>query len=151
VIQRVSEASVTVVESDGSTRLAGAIGHGLLILVGIAADDTEADAVALGEKAATLRIFEDEAGKLNLGLLEVGGSALVVSNFTLFGDCRKGRRPSFTQAASGEQAKSLYLRVGAVLKQNGIPVEYGEFGATMRVALVNDGPITLLLDSRKLF
>lgn len=150
VVQRVSEAEVRVVEASGE-RLVGATGRGFLILVGVKTDDTTADALYLAEKAANLRVFEDSDGKLNLSLLEVGGSALVVSNFTLYGDCRKGRRPGFTNAASGEVAESLYRAFGARLQELGIPVQYGSFGNEMRVHLVNEGPVTLLLDSRKEF
>jgi len=150
VIQRVLRASVEVVDTE-NIREIGAIGAGFLILVGIRTDDTEADAHALAAKAAHLRVFEDEAGKLNRSLLETGGSALVISNFTLYGDCRKGRRPSFTEAAPGPQADALYRSFGAALAAQGVPVEYGAFGAEMRVGLVNDGPVTLLLDSRKQF
>lgn len=150
VVQRVSRAAVRVIE-EGNAREAGAIGNGLLVLVGVSGEDAEADARYLAEKVAGLRIFEDEEGKLNRSLLETGGSALVVSNFTLYGDCRKGRRPSFTEAASGTLANELYQKFGQALAAQGVPVEYGEFGAQMEVELLNDGPITLLLDSRRNF
>lgn len=150
VVQRVSEASVSVLEG-GEERLLSEIGHGFLLLVGVKNDDTEADAVAMAEKVANLRVFEDENGKLNLSLLETEGSAIVVSNFTLYGDCRKGRRPGFTEAASGEVAESLYRTFGEKLRGFGVPVSYGAFGCEMRVSLINAGPITLLLDSRKGF
>ena len=150
VVQRVIRASVQVVEGE-SLREIGSIGKGLLVLVGVRQDDTEEDARALGDKVAGLRIFEDENGKLNLSLLETGGSALVVSNFTLYGDCRKGRRPSFTEAASGALAESLYHAFGSRLASQSIPTAYGTFGAEMQVSLINDGPVTLLLDSRRVF
>jgi D-tyrosyl-tRNA(Tyr) deacylase len=150
VVQRVLRAEVSVVEGE-ARREVGRIGNGLLILVGVRTDDTEADARALADKIAGLRILEDEAGRLNLSLLETGGSALVVSNFTLYGDCRKGRRPSFTEAAPGPLAQSLYESFGSALQAQGVPVQYGAFGAEMQVMLVNDGPVTLLLDSRRIF
>ena len=146
VVQRVSSAFVTRME--GAERCeTGRIGAGLLILVGVRTDDTEADARWLADKIAGLRIFEDEFGKLNLALRDVRGSALVVSNFTLYGDCRKGRRPSFSEAASGELARTLYERFGALLEAHEIPVKYGVFGAEMQVSLSNDGPVTLVMDS----
>lgn len=170
VVQRVSEASVRIIEhaanplenasensegktgaADESTRIVGRIGRGFLILVGVHIEDVEADARSLAEKIAHLRVWEDEHGKLNRSLLSVVGSALVVSNFTLYADCRKGRRPSFTEAAKGERAHALYHALGTHLAAQGVPVQWGEFGAQMQVALVNDGPITLLLDSRKAF
>ncbi len=150
VVQRVLRAAVSLVEA-GETREIGAIGPGFLVLVGVHSDDTEAEARALADKIANLRVFEDEAGKLNRSLLETGGSALVVSNFTLYGDCRKGLRPSFTEAASGPLAEALYQAFGAALAEQGVPVQYGAFGAEMQVSLVNDGPVTLLLDSRRVF
>jgi D-tyrosyl-tRNA(Tyr) deacylase len=150
VVQRVREASVLVVEGE-QRRAVGSIAHGLMILIGVGTDDTEADARTLADKIAGLRVFEDDEAKLNLSLLDTGGAALVVSNFTLFGDCRKGRRPSFTAAAPGPQAEILYRQFGEALAAQGAPVQYGEFGAQMEVRLVNDGPVTLLLDSRKLF
>jgi D-aminoacyl-tRNA deacylase len=146
VIQRVSEARV-----DTAGELSARIGPGLLILLGVRTDDSEEDARYLAEKVANLRIFEDSEGKLNLSLLETGGAALSVSNFTLYGDARKGRRPGFTEAANGEVARSLYELFGARLETLGVPVQYGSFGQEMKVSLVNDGPVTLLLDSRKQF
>lgn len=139
-----------VVEGE-NRREVGAVAQGFLVLVGVGMEDTEADAQALADKIAGLRVFEDAEGKLNLSVLDIGGEALVVSNFTLFGDCRKGRRPSFTAAAPGAQAESLYQQFGKALEAQGVPVQYGAFGAQMEVRLINDGPITLLLDSRKLF
>lgn len=150
VVQRVSEASVSVVE-EGEERPLSSIEQGFLLLVGVKSDDTDADATAMAEKVAHLRVFEDENGKLNLSLLETAGSAIVVSNFTLYGDCRKGRRPGFTEAAGGESAEKLYRAFGEKLQGFGIPVSYGAFGCEMRVRLTNAGPITLLLDSRKGF
>ena len=150
VVQRVLEASVTVVEGDVG-RETGRIGAGLLVLVGVHSDDTEEDARALADKIANLRVLEDADGKLNLSLLDKAQPALVVSNFTLYGDCRKGRRPSFVEAARGEQAERLYQSFGAFLAGFGVETRYGVFGAEMRVSLVNDGPVTLLLDSRKVF
>ncbi len=150
VVQRVLSASVSVVE-EGLAHEIAQIERGFLVLVGVRIDDKQEDAQALADKVAHLRVLEDEAGKLNLSLLDMHGSALVVSNFTLYGDCRKGRRPSFTESGSGPQAESLYHAFGAALAGYGVPVRYGQFGAEMRVALVNDGPVTLLLDSRRLF
>ncbi|MCW3051425.1 MAG: D-tyrosyl-tRNA(Tyr) deacylase [Chthonomonadales bacterium] len=151
VVQRVQEASVTVVEGE-IRREVSTVAHGFLILIGVGMEDTEADARALADKIAGLRVFQDEENKMNRSLLDVGGGALVISNFTLFGDCRKGRRPSFTAAAPGPQAEVLYRQFGEALAAQGIsPLQYGEFGAHMEVRLINDGPVTLLLDSRKLF
>jgi len=145
VIQRVSEASVEV-----AGRVVGAVGQGLLVLLGVGHGDGEAEAWLLAEKTAQLRIFSDEAGKFNLSLAEVGGGALVVSQFTLFADTRKGRRPSFTDAAPPELAGPLVDAYAAALRAHGVPVEQGVFGAAMRVALVNDGPVTIILDSAAL-
>ncbi|MBI2434485.1 MAG: D-tyrosyl-tRNA(Tyr) deacylase [Candidatus Hydrogenedentes bacterium] len=146
VVQRVTEASVSV-----GDRTTGAIEGGLMVLVGVDTADTEADATYLAEKIAGLRIFSNSESKFNLSLEDVGGAVLLVSQFTLHGDCRKGRRPSFTQAARPDQAIPLYERVAELLRARGIRVETGEFGAHMQVHLVNDGPVTLLLDSRKAF
>ena len=142
VVQRVSEASVTV---DG--QVVGAIGRGFLVLLGVTHTDGEAEALWLARKIAGLRIFEDEAGKFNLALAEVRGAALVVSQFTLYGDARKGRRPSFTDAARPEHAEPLCDRFVELLRAEGVPVETGVFGAMMAVQLVNDGPVTLWLDT----
>ena len=142
VVQRVSEASVRV-ESD----VVGRIGRGLLVLLGVAATDTEKDADYLSEKIAHLRIFEDPGGKLNRSLLEVSGEMLVVSQVTLLGDCRKGRRPSFSAAAEPALAARLYERFVRRTVQRGVPVQTGRFQALMAVSLVNDGPVTLIVDS----
>lgn len=150
VVQRVSRASVRNVEGETPVEV-GKVGMGFLVLVGVKSDDAEEDARFLAEKVANLRVFEDEEGKLNRALVEVGGGALVVSNFTLYGDCRKGRRPSFTEAAPGAQAETLYRKFGELLAAQGVTVEYGAFGAMMEIEQVNTGPITLLLDSRRGF
>jgi len=146
VVQRVSSASVTV-DND----VVGQIDSGFLVLLGVGVDDAESDTIILAEKIAGLRIFEDEHGKMNLSLKDVNGSMLVVSQFTLFGDCRKGRRPSFVEAARPDKAVSLYETFVAEVQGQGIPVETGRFQTHMDVQLVNDGPVTLLLDSRKAF
>ncbi len=142
VIQRVSHASVTV---DGET--VGAIDLGLAVLVGVTEGDGEKQARWLARKIAGLRIFEDEAGKFNLSLKDVGGSALVVSQFTLYADARKGRRPSFTHAAPPEVAEPLIERFGALLQAEGVPVQTGVFGARMQVTIHNQGPVTIILDT----
>ena len=144
VVQRVTEASVTV---DGT--VVGQIGRGFLVLLGIAGDDSEQDVVWLAGKIAGLRVFEDAEGKMNLGLSDVGGAVLLVSQFTLYGDCRKGRRPSFVEAARPEAAVPLYQSMVAELRGLSVPVETGTFQAHMDVRLLNDGPVTLLLDSRR--
>src|SRR3954454_21825573 len=146
VIQRVDRASVTV---DGAC--VGQIGLGWLVLLGVARGDTEADAAWLAEKLLNLRAFEDEQGKMNRSVLNVEGGILVVSQFTLLGDCRTGRRPSFTAAAEPAEAERLYRRFAARLAAAGLVVATGVFGAMMKVELVNEGPVTLLLDSRRLF
>ena len=144
VIQRVKSAQVCV---DG--RVSGKIGKGLLVLLGVGKGDGEDDLSFLASKIPDLRIFEDESGKFNLSLREIGGEILVVSQFTLFGDCRKGRRPSFTEAEEPSAAKRLYEQFILRLKEGGVPVQTGEFQAKMEVHLVNDGPVTLLLDSKQ--
>ncbi len=141
VIQRVTQASVRV---DG--RVVGAIQHGLAILVGVRVGDTEAEAHWMASKIATLRIFDDEAGKLNRSLLDVGGSALVVSQFTLYGDARQGRRPSYTEAAPPQAAEPLIRRLVELLEAEGVPVQTGIFRAHMLVEIHNDGPVTILLE-----
>jgi len=146
VVQRVSRARVSV---GGATT--GEIGAGLMILLGVGREDTAAVAAALAEKGANLRIFEDENGKMNLSLLDVKGSALVVSQFTLYGDARGGRRPSFIAAAPPEMAKALYEEFCGALRKQGVHVATGIFQAMMSVELVNEGPVTILLDSEKTF
>lgn len=146
VLQRVSRACVTVED-----KITGEIGSGLMILLGVGKEDTSATATTMAEKAANLRIFEDEQGKMNLSLLDVKGSALVVSQFTLYGDARGQRRPSFMAAASPELARTLYEEFCAALRGLGITVATGIFQAMMSVELVNEGPVTILLDSDKTF
>lgn len=145
VLQRAARASVSV-----GGQVVGEIGYGLVTLVGVAEGDTEAEADALAAKTATLRIFSDADGRFNESLLDVGGSALVVSQFTLHADVRKGRRPSFVAAARPETAEPLVERYAAGLMAAGVPVEQGRFGAEMQVELVNDGPFTIILDSADL-
>jgi D-aminoacyl-tRNA deacylase len=146
VVQRVSEARVVV---DGA--VVGAIGRGFAVLLGAAADDTEADLAYTLDKVTTLRVFEDTDGKMNLGLDDVGGALLVVSQFTLLGDCRKGRRPSFVHAMAPAPAEAMYEEFVRRARARGYTVATGNFGADMALHLVNDGPVTLLVDSRKLF
>jgi D-tyrosyl-tRNA(Tyr) deacylase len=146
VVQRVREAKVTVEETP-----VGSIGAGLLIFLGVGEEDREADANYLVDKIVNLRIFGDEAGKFNRSLTEIAGEVLVVSQFTLWGDCRKGRRPSFSHAATPELAERLYLHLVSAFQGRGIKTATGRFGAKMEVHLINDGPVTLLLDSRKEF
>lgn len=146
VVQRVSRASVTV---DG--KVTGEITAGLLILLGVGRDDTSSVVVRMAERITNLRIFEDDQRKMNLSLLDVRGSALVVSQFTLYGDARGQRRPSFVAAAPAEQAKKLYEEFAGALRSLGVTVATGVFGAMMSVELVNEGPVTILLDSDKTF
>ncbi len=146
VIQRVTHAEVRVADE-----VVGAIGRGFLVLLGVDADDTREDVITMAQKVAGLRVFEDEAGKMNLALADVGGAVLAVSQFTLYGDCRKGRRPSFIEAAPPELAQQLYNEFIAEVRGHGIRVETGRFQADMQVSLTNDGPVTLLVDSRKVF
>lgn len=146
VVQRVSRAKVTV-----AGEIAGEIGKGMLVLLGVADGDTADDAVTMADKLVGLRVFEDPDGKMNLALTEVGGAMLVVSQFTLLGDCRKGRRPSFIAAARPEVAEALYRTFVAEVQGRGITVATGRFQTHMDVELVNDGPVTLLVDSRKAF
>ncbi|MCS7300730.1 MAG: D-aminoacyl-tRNA deacylase [Fimbriimonadales bacterium] len=142
VLQRVQWAEVEV---DG--QIVGRIEQGALVLLGVHANDTVEQARWLAQKIAHLRFFEDEAGKLNRSVLEVGGAMLVVSNFTLYGDCRKGRRPSFTKSAPYEQGKQLYEQFCAFLQAEGVPVQTGVYGASMQVRLQNDGPVTLIVET----
>lgn len=146
VVQRVSSSSVTV---EGS--VIGSTQQGLLVLLGVADTDTATDVQYICDKVSHLRIFEDEEDKMNLSVLDVGGEVCVVSQFTLYGDVRKGRRPNFMKAAPPELAEQLYLEVVEAFKEKGIPVSTGQFQAHMKVALVNDGPVTILLDSSKGF
>jgi D-tyrosyl-tRNA(Tyr) deacylase len=146
VVQRVKEARVEV-----SGHQVSGIGTGLLIYVGVDRDDGLADVEYICEKVVGLRVFEDSAGKMNLSIQETGGSLLLVSQFTLYGDCRKGRRPSFSDAAPPEKAKSLYDSLVAKCREHGLDVKTGVFREMMKVYSINDGPVTLLLDSRKAF
>ncbi len=146
VVQRVSRAEVRV---DG--RATGRVGRGLAVLLGVARGDGEEDARLLADKVAALRVFEDAAGKMNLSVRDVSGGVLVVSQFTLLGDARKGNRPGFTDAAPPDEANALYERFCALLRERGLAVGTGVFRASMEVELVNEGPVTILLDSRRLF
>ena len=146
VVQRVTSASVTV--GDETT---GAIGPGLLVLIGVSREDTPADLKYIAEKVMHLRIFDDENGVMNKSVLDAGGAILAVSQFTLYGDARGGRRPSYFRAAPPEEANSMYKQLIAFWRKAGIPVETGRFRAEMQVSLVNDGPVTILLDSEKAF
>lgn len=146
VLQRVKYASVKV---DGET--VGSIGKGLLVFLGVCDDDTDADITYMADKISGLRIFEDEDEKMNLSVEDIGGEILVVSQFTLYGDCRKGKRPSFTSAGKPDYANMMYEKFIKVLNEKGFNTQHGVFGADMKVELLNDGPVTLLLDSKKLF
>jgi D-tyrosyl-tRNA(Tyr) deacylase len=143
VLQRVSQARVLV-----DQEVTGQIGRGLLVLLGVTGTDTQEQARWLADKVVSLRIFNDADGKMNCSLAEVGGGVLVVSQFTLYGDCRKGRRPSFVDAAGPEQAIPLYEAFVNAVRAQGVPTATGRFGAMMQVELVNDGPVTLIVDSR---
>jgi D-tyrosyl-tRNA(Tyr) deacylase len=143
VIQRVSQASVAV-----NGREVGSIAGGMLVLLGIEKNDEDSDIALLCRKLLSLRIFSDSAGKLNLSIQDINGAILVISQFTLYGDCRKGNRPSFSQAAPPEQARLLYDRFLSTIQRGGVHVETGEFQAMMEVSLVNDGPVTLIVDTR---
>ena len=145
ILTRVSSASVTI---DG--KVVGKIGKGFLILLGVGPEDTETESRYLAEKALGLRIFTDENDKMNLGLDAIGGEVLVVSQFTLYGNCRKGRRPSFTDAAGPELGNALYEKFLSICAELGYPPQHGEFGADMQVESVNDGPVTLILDTDQL-
>jgi len=144
VLQRVREGSVEV-----EGKIVGQIGKGLVLLLGATVGDGEKEVVYLADKCANLRIFEDQEGKMNLSVLEVGGEILVISQFTLYGDTRKGRRPSFTEALEPKEAEKLYLMFIDYLKEKGLKVEQGIFGAKMLVKIFNDGPVTFVLDSKE--
>ena len=146
VIQRVQRAQVEV-----GQQTIGAIGQGLLVFLGVCDADTQADVDYMAQKIMALRIFEDEQGKMNRSAADIGGELLIVSQFTLYGDCRKGRRPSFDAAGNPAHAKALYEAVIQACRAVGFKTEHGRFGADMQVSLQNDGPVTLLLDSKKLF
>lgn len=146
VIQRVTEASVTV-----EGEVIGKIGKGYMILIGVSAEDGDKDVKYMADKVPNLRIFEDEDGKMNRSILDVGGEILAVSQFTLYGDARGGRRPSFSTAAKPEMANELYVKLVEAWRAQGLHVETGRFRAEMQVALINDGPVTLLMDSTKAF
>lgn len=146
VVQRVSRAQVTVNE-----KIVGQIGRGLLVLLGIGREDKESDAVFLADKIAGLRVFDDGGGKMNLSVQEVGGSILAVSQFTLYGDVRRGKRPSFDEAAPPEKARVLYELFGQHIRSAGVRCETGRFQEMMQVELLNEGPVTILLDSQRTF
>jgi D-aminoacyl-tRNA deacylase len=146
IVQRASRAKVTV-----DNRIVGSIGRGLVIMLGVTEADTEADAEYLADKISELRVFSDADDKMNLALGDVGGAVLAISQFTLYGDCRRGRRPSYTAAARPQKAEELYEYFVRRILEKGVAVETGVFGAMMQVELVNDGPVTLMLDSSKLF
>jgi D-aminoacyl-tRNA deacylase len=146
VVQRVTRAKVTV-----GTEVVGEIGNGLVVLLGVARDDSQTDAEYLAARIAALRIFDDQAGKMNLSVKDTGGSVLVVSQFTLYGDVRRGLRPSWIDAAQPELAKTLYEHFVSEMKKQSLAVATGSFRSMMQVELVNDGPVTILLDSRKQF
>ena len=146
VVQRVTSSSVSV-----SGKTVGSIGPGLMVLIGVSADDTETDLKYMAEKVPNLRIFDDENGVMNRSVLDAGGSILAVSQFTLYGDARGGRRPSYIRAAKPDMADALYERLIARWREKGITVETGIFRTDMQVSLVNDGPVTILLDSEKVF
>lgn len=146
VVQRVTSSKVVV---DG--KIVGSINKGINVLIGISCDDNEEDLKYIKDKIINLRIFEDENFKMNKSLMDIGGEILVISQFTLYGDCRKGRRPNFMAALGGEEAKKLYDQFVLMIKECGIKVETGIFGADMKVDIQNDGPVTILLDSKKNF
>ena len=146
VVQRVTKADVTVENS-----VTGSIESGLMVLLGVEDEDGEADAAYMADKIAGLRVFEDGEGKMNLSVKDVGGELLAVSQFTLFGDCRKGKRPSFIKAARPDQANTLYRKFVALCQEQGLHVEEGIFQAEMLVRIYNDGPVTILIDSKKVF
>ncbi|AFK86703.1 MULTISPECIES: D-aminoacyl-tRNA deacylase [Thermoanaerobacterium] len=146
VVQRALQGNVTVEDN-----IVGEIGKGLVVLVGISNDDDLEDVEYISDKIANLRIFDDEEGKMNLSIIDVGGEILLVSQFTLLGDVRKGRRPNYMNAAKSEKALYLFDMLCNKLSETGLPVKTGKFGAMMQVSLINDGPVTILLDSKKVF
>ncbi|HHW30223.1 MAG TPA: D-tyrosyl-tRNA(Tyr) deacylase [Clostridiaceae bacterium] len=146
VVQRVREARVSV-----DNKIIGEIGKGLVVLLGVGTNDTEKDLTYLADKILNLRVFEDENGKMNISLMDVGGELLIVSQFTLYGDCRRGNRPSYTNAAPPAEAEDFYNRFVDYCKQRGVKVETGKFQAEMLVEIHNDGPVTILIDSKKEF
>ena len=146
VVQRVSSSKVIV-----DQKVVGSIGRGLNLLIGISKDDTYEDLKYIKDKVVNLRVFEDEENKMNRSILDIQGEILAISQFTLYGDCRKGRRPNFMNAMGGEEANELYENFLKMLKESGLRVEKGEFGADMKVYIQNDGPVTILLDSKKEF
>lgn len=150
VVQRVRRAQVSVGNGE-KDEVTGQIGRGLVVLLGVASTDSESDAAYLAEKIAGLRIFDDESGKMNLSVADIGGSVLAVSQFTLFGDVRRGKRPSFDSAAPPDVARPLYEYFVARIRATGLTCETGRFQQDMQVELLNDGPVTILLDSQKLF
>lgn len=146
ILQRVGWAKV---ETDGE--IIGSIGRGILLLLGVSDDDTESDLKYIADKMINLRIFEDDNSKMNLSVKDIGGELLVVSQFTLYGDCRKGRRPSFDKAGNPEFANEMYEKFIDYCRQSGLKTQCGKFGADMKVSLLNDGPVTIMLDSTKLY
>lgn len=151
VVQKVTQAAVDIVHSDNISHRKSEITEGLLVLVGITHTDTDKDAAYLADKIAHMRIFPDSDGKMNLSVQDINGSVMLVSQFTLFGDARNGRRPSFTQSAKPEFAEPLYHHLAKLLTEYGLQVATGQFQTHMHITLVNDGPVTLLLDSQKTF
>ncbi len=150
VVQRVKSASVVVHDEVGHEEIA-CIGPGYVVLLGVSTDDSQEDAAWMADKLAGLRVMSDEDGRMNCSLADCNGEMLLVSNFTLMGDCRKGRRPAFTAAAASEYAEKLFNMTAEGVVNTGIPVSTGRFGADMQVQIANDGPVTLLLDSKKMF
>lgn len=151
VVQRVTEADVTVIREDGTEERTGSVGAGMMVLIGVSSEDTEKDLRYLADKVPNLRIFDDENGVMNRSILDTGGAILAVSQFTLYGDARGGRRPSYIRAARPEEANAWYEKLVTAWREKGIRVETGRFRTEMRVRLINDGPVTILLDSEKQF